>query len=78
MQLIMTALASASSSELKAIKTSAEAILAKKQAAKAIAGGNHAGFDWTQCKSEVCCPFPYPLLHAVSCDFLDGCVCFHP
>ena len=37
-----------------------------------------SGFDWTQCKSEVCCPIPCPLLHAVSCDFLPGCVCFHP
>ena len=39
-----------------------------------------SGFDWTQCKSEVCCPFPCPpsTPHDVSCDFLPGCVCFYP
>ena len=42
--------------------------------------GKGSGFDWTQCKSEVCCPFPCPpsTPHDVSCDFLPGCVCFYP
>lgn len=38
-----------------------------------------SGFDWTQCRSEVCCPIPCPPPpHAVSCDFLASGVCFDP